>query len=649
MPTELISRHIFLFPFKWSFPLQKAEQQLDLTRFQARLEEYNLPGELAWKRKTYCIQDAEDYNEYVYFYDFVREILYDHGEDSPRSSIPEDTLIRHLEIPIPKMTGDRSDLKYVIGYSEEDKNGPAIPKEYVLDIDFLALNLYRNGVGVMVFHLSNYEKATADDILRINDLGRRLYPSFLSGEKQDSKTKVSPGGNLASKISIRLNKNMEWGKEGFPARASQDIYIEKYQQHPVALPDFMTTLLGGKENLHVADGLTKEERKKHQWSNELLQIYPLIDDRMFVICGYVNDEKIKAAQYFPPDEEKYARIDHHPLARLGKITGPPEQAYGYVQDSAVSDFWYRYIFVDPPGEYGKGVANELMQERLLLAHTYDRWIEKDTLYGVSRYSLVCLVSKQAPAYLLTHLASMYYKMAELLLVQRAAILRFSDKVTELSSANREGDPQLADDIRILYLRYIQFVNKIHFREVTAQEQGIELYSLMRDKMQIERDVKELDVEISELHGYATMLEENKRNRRLEWLTIIGAVLLLPTFISGFFGMNVFNDDLQPYDASDYQYITLLILAVAGLTFSSLFTLFRSNRQRSSRLVLRIVAILAGAGALVLTGYLLFYPLQRPRSTSIPPVPTVSDWESPPPAASDTTPIPHLDTLSPSPQ
>jgi len=34
----------------------------------------------------------------------------------------------------------------------------------------------------------------------------------------------------------------------------------------------------------------------------------------------------------------------------------------------------------------------------------------------------------------------------------------------------------------LYLAYIRFVNKIYFREVTAYEQGIELYDMLRHKI-----------------------------------------------------------------------------------------------------------------------------------------------------------------------
>jgi Mg2+ and Co2+ transporter CorA len=98
---------------------------------------------------------------------------------------------------------------------------------------------------------------------------------------------------------------------------------------------------------------------------------------------------------------------------------------------------------------------------------------------------------------------------------------------------------LTDRVSNLYKQYIRFVNRIYFREVTAQEQGIEFYDMLQKHMKIESNVKDLDDEIGELHSYTTLIEEQKQNQNIELLTVIGALFILPSFINGFFGMNIF--------------------------------------------------------------------------------------------------------------
>lgn len=146
---------------------------------------------------------------------------------------------------------------------------------------------------------------------------------------------------------------------------------------------------------------------------------------------------------------------------------------------------------------------------------------------------------------------MYYKLCELCLVQRACLLSFSDEVARISTMKDDKKISLTRRVSNLYQQYLRFVNKIYFREVTAQEQGIELYDMLQEHMKIENNVKDLDREIQELHSYISLIEEQKQSRNIELLTIIGALFILPAFITGFFGMNMFPQQ-------SYFYKTLLL-------------------------------------------------------------------------------------------
>lgn len=220
--------------------------------------------------------------------------------------------------------------------------------------------------------------------------------------------------------------------------------------------------------------------------NDRKTIETVIDDRMFVLSWYKNDT---FSNQFQSSNLKYESFRD-------------------------DDFWYKYVFVD-----GNDITchNDEMQRQLICEATYPRWQKYGTLYGVSRYSMLMLTSNGCPDFLTNYFETEYVRMAELLLVQRASILNFSRRIKESVNAGNNNYEKLHHD-------YILFLNQIHFREVTAQEQGIEIYQMLYNKMNIGQQVKELDNEIDELHASV----ENRRSRQLNkgalWVAIIALII-----------------------------------------------------------------------------------------------------------------------------
>jgi Mg2+ and Co2+ transporter CorA len=158
---------------------------------------------------------------------------------------------------------------------------------------------------------------------------------------------------------------------------------------------------------------------------------------------------------------------------------------------------------------------------------------------VSRYSFVALTgSFYGKNILLPHMQTMYFQMFSLLLAYHATIIKFSDEIQDITSQS-DG---ISSKTRRLYKKYLNFLNKLYFKEITAQDQGIELYNKAMKIMDIDRYMKDLDNEINELHNYADMVAEKSRNEKLDALTYIGAIFLPLSVITGFFGMNVGSAD-----------------------------------------------------------------------------------------------------------
>jgi len=471
-PPTPHSYHIFLFPFRWhKEKCEKIPSNKEMREFEDNLKS------IGWKPSNYTkFKSSQDYNEYQYFYPFVRDVLYDFGDDNEH-------LIRHLTYDVGYFS------KYLIFLNPKliEKNN-SLKKKYSLDIDSIDINLYSTGVGILSFHLSNnYKENDKQDILAINQFGRRIYPPFL-GENGIKSTKEA---ELAENIDIYINGKV-WVKGNI---------LEIYATHNTA------SQIINKECV-----ISKNITKFLISDNYKFKISPLLDDRMYVISWIGAKDNLMAS-----------------------LTKPNDNYYSFIEDN----FWSKYVFVDVNEQT---IWNQKMRKQMLEKQTYARWVEykftnpKDsksspspTLYGISRYSFVALSSKDC-TFPLIHTRTMYYKMVELCLVQRASVMNFSWVISDISKElNEKKDfnrTDIKNKIEHLYRNYIRFINKMYFREVTAQEQGIELYDMFQDIMKIEGQVKDLDNEINELHQFGTMIvQENQANETMSLTKV--ATFFLP--------------------------------------------------------------------------------------------------------------------------
>ena len=235
-----------------------------------------------------------------------------------------------------------------------------------------------------------------------------------------------------------------------------------------------------------------------------------------------------------------------------------------------NDKWHEYVFVDGDG---KTVQSEAMQKELIKNATYDRWKDYSTMYGMSRYSFVCLANSDFP---LQHMRTMYFSMFSLLLMIRATLLKFTDDVSKIAS---EIDNDISKDLDTVYKDYIKFINKYYFREITAKDQGLELYEKALDILKIGRDIKDLDNEIEELHSYVGMIEEEKRTTSMGRVSKMGSYFLLPAVVTGFFGMNIIDFTTIPEPCTLFYYIVMTaVVILSALVIPTILKLIEKNAK-----------------------------------------------------------------------
>lgn len=485
------SYHIFYFPFKWRL---EGETRKDFSCVIS-LDNIHPAPYSHWKNNEEPDEEEQQqlYNEKNYFYEFVHPVLYDTHTPA--------TLVKHFEREEPQHTGH---CFYRIAV-----NG----RVYELEVDAVNLNFYATGVGTLSFYLRNNRYAEPDDILYINQYGRRVFPPFYA----DISCKIETAGSLSIT-----------GLAGDSTRYYEDFSTYEHTKKPWLPARFIRSLIAD-----LQPGL---------------EITPVIDDRMFVNCWYENDGVAKKF-YYNSEEVKAFGLSEKEICC---------KQFAKLENFIYYDpFWYKYLYVDA----GTHSCTDIeMRKRLIDESTYTRWQHAGTLFGCTRYSLMLLTNVDffPRKVLAIHMRSMYSRMIELVLVQRASMLKFSEEVTRVSSLAGSSEKEVAFRIGTLYKEYIRFINQMFFRDITAQDQGIELYTMLMERFKSDRQIKDLDDEIGELHQYITLLIDNNRNAQGSWLNLVATLFLPGAFLSGIFGMNPFRGEDFSWEQFGLQCVIIAV-------------------------------------------------------------------------------------------
>ena len=168
---KIVSQHIFMFPFRIT-PINeergKGKPELNMCEiFQSFIDG-------GWEYKPYKVDTPAHYNEYYYFHEYVRKAIFE--SISPKKieglfleNKNPDVISYYFERPV------SNDSAMTIHIKKENFN-----KSYKLIIHHLSLRLFSTGIGILTIELYNYDdKLDLQDIMYINEYGRRIYPQFL--------------------------------------------------------------------------------------------------------------------------------------------------------------------------------------------------------------------------------------------------------------------------------------------------------------------------------------------------------------------------------------------------------------------------------------------------------------------------------------
>ena len=340
----------------------------------------------------------------------------------------------------------------------------------------MTLDFFFTGIAILSIEVENINDKEYEDILNINEFGRRVYPPFLDKKVGIEKPKEL---FLADKITI-------------------DGFSETFENYP---KKYMTG--------HHIMGVLGENFKEYKDANSFF-IEPLLDDRMFLLSWYGEDELVAS---IAKDEES--------------MFGSKEES-----DQLSSDKWYKYLFVDTTYP---SIQNDLMKKEELENATYKRWQKYHTLYGISYYSFVALTKNDefGKEEIAKHMGGLYKSIMLIVLATRASIKMFTDEIV----TNRN----LSDgSFSLLYEKYLLFNSKLNLKEITHQQQGIELYNLARKQMRIEEEQESLEKKFTTLFALSNFKSDEVNSKSMDKLTLLGAIFLPPSLMVAILSIGIFD-------------------------------------------------------------------------------------------------------------
>ncbi|MBU2548101.1 MAG: CorA family divalent cation transporter [Proteobacteria bacterium] len=468
---------IFLYPFKYFKP------------------DRQLPAFGPWRKEAFEIEGDLRYQEYIYFHTYVRDLLYPRNTSADGS----EKGVRYYSYRpgrVPEING-----VFGLDYSHQDE-GTANRRIRTLHypLTHIGLHTFSNRIGILALQITQEadqdlrtaafwrqccrlpefreKHLTARDALYFNQLARRIYQTFRAQKDM---------AELPEKVWLRLN-----GETADRVHEFQDddfrflgAAINKNSIIKDLIDEFITGRAGGQET--------------HR---------DLLDDRLVV-------------------HSFWALAGSRPETRDA--------------EDALDELFARFMYVDNPGAgyaYDRDFITGLMAPL-----TYNRWRNAGTRFGFTRYSDVCLgFGGFTVDELFPHFNSMYYQMTLVALYYRASLIDFSHQVAVASRELIEGPAQVIRRDRFIELKkeFMLFTNIYWFKELTNQDQGIELFDYYKRAFNFDEMYDQVKEEIDRADSYLEILQNNRYNDLTRKFTHGGALLGIMAIVTGYFGMN-FNE------------------------------------------------------------------------------------------------------------
>jgi hypothetical protein len=190
------------------------------------------------------------------------------------------------------------------------------------------------------------------------------------------------------------------------------------------------------------------------------------------------------------------------------------------------------------------------EQRWAAERTYRRWEDTGTFYGFSSHAAAMVAPMIERPPLAKIFRTLYFDQTLLLLYLRVTTFRFSRALTDISRRANIGDEnsgrwwrsggapveEFEREFNDLRWAFARFTNLYEFPLLSSQQQGIEMYSLARRRMEVTALFREVQQEVQNSHDYLEMQLQRRRTEATTRLSVVATIGLVPALALAFFGM-----------------------------------------------------------------------------------------------------------------
>lgn len=502
--AKVYSYHTFVLPFVWESSGLTMKEFVKIFESNPNWQDANLNDEFNMpdlSQRHDGMSELMFYKEYQYFHPYVRRAIYG----------TEPSLVRNFSF-MPVSLNNKG--RYYIEKTKHvgDEN---VTRRYMLSLNGIKLKIFNTGIALFIVECENLgvdadgiSQANIEDVKNINDYGRRISLPFIP-------VPYKTASSCADKLTVEIPGVAKF--EDDYGAFIQDIIDGKIKLKDALslthMCDWIKGILGYGSSYRFTSKKTKESSS--------IYIYPALDDRMFVACCVCEDEET-----------------------VNAIKAEKDGEYAFITDDDLSKSLYELAFVDPGMYEGEKDRNctcvsRKMRTKLLQDHVYDRWIlpgnptnedqiNYGTIFTVANQGLMLIMNSEQ-YHIIESFLTQYVQMCCLVLVQRATLIHFQRETASLSSHIEEPgkslDKRTITKLMNLQERFVAYQSQLSFNEVTPQEQGIEIYNLLRKFMFIDEETESLNERLDILEGASDTNLDFGFNKVALFFTILSGISL----------------------------------------------------------------------------------------------------------------------------
>lgn len=288
----------------------------------------------------------------------------------------------------------------------------------------------------------------------------------------------------------------------------------------------------------------------------------------------IEDERIPFMAYLAFDDP--GRLTRADFVRLCFADDTGSSLRLPYSEAFLHDFEARYCYDrywDPRMRYADADPSAYLDES---------WMT--TRYLCSGYGFV-MIGKEEPWFFgdgkngaLAHFRRHYFQMGLIAHFHRAALLRFSDRLSQAVARYEPRSRRFHEEVNEILEGFLAFVHRYWFREVSSQIQARELFGLWTRHLETRELFEQVKQEAQDAKNFLDMREQSRQTETTVRLTVVATVGLAAGLAASFLAIPWADlGDLMPSPNKFWKEFGMVVLTILLVTIPLIVIIAKADK------------------------------------------------------------------------